>query len=58
MPAQKMRSVRVEDEIWDAAQDRATDEDRSLSSVVRIALRAYAEGGIDAIRPPAGGKRK
>jgi hypothetical protein len=52
MAPTKMRSLRVEDEVWDAAQERAEREHRSLSDVVRVSLRAYAEGRYDAKEPP------
>jgi hypothetical protein len=47
-----MRSLRVEDEIWDPATERAEREHRTLSDVVRVALRAYGEGRYDAKEPP------
>lgn len=50
------RAVRVDDETWRAAMDRAQLEDRDLSSVIRVALRDYAAGRYDAtppkVRPP------
>lgn len=52
MPPTPQRAVRVEDDVWDPALERAISEDRSLSSVIRIALRTYAEHGIDAISNP------
>lgn len=42
------RAVRVDDKTWQAAVERATDESRTVSDVVRIALRDYAEGKYDA----------
>lgn len=38
MPERKLRSVRVEAYIWDAAVAKAKAEDRSLSEVVRELL--------------------
>lgn len=52
MPPTRMRSLRVEDEVWDAAQERAEREHRTLSDVVRVSLRAYADGRYDAKEPP------
>lgn len=45
------RAVRVDDETWTAAMVRARLEHRSLSDVIRVALRAYAEGRYHAIEP-------
>lgn len=42
-PKTPQRSVRVPDEIWQAARERADAEGRSLSEVVREALAAYAK---------------
>lgn len=46
------RSLRVDDETWHAAMERARLEHRDLSEVIRIALRAYADGKYDAIPQP------
>lgn len=43
------RAVRVDEETWAAATNRAELEHRTVSDVVRIALRAYAEGTYDAL---------
>ena len=43
------RSIRIDDEIWLAALERADEEGRTVSDVVRIALRQYAEDRYDAI---------
>lgn len=40
----RLRNVRVRDELWDAAVDRAVREGRSISGVIREALTAYAAG--------------
>lgn len=45
------RSVRVDDPTWEAAKRRATLEHRSLSNVLQVALRAYAEGRYHAEEP-------
>lgn len=42
-PKTPQRSVRVPDEIWHAAKERADAEGRTLSDVVREALAAYAK---------------
>ena len=43
-PKTPQRSVRVPDEVWKAAQERADEEGRTLSDVVRVALEKYAKG--------------
>jgi hypothetical protein len=48
MAQMPMRGLRVDDETWIPALERARGEHRTLSDVVRIALRAYAEGSYDA----------
>lgn len=45
------RAVRVDDETWDSAGERAAREHRSLSDVIRASLRAYSEGRYDATEP-------
>lgn len=45
----QQRSIRIEDEIWLAALERASEEERTVSDVVRIALKQYADGRYDAI---------
>lgn len=45
------RAVRVDDETWMAAKARARAERRPLSEVIRVALRAYAEGRYHATEP-------
>lgn len=42
-PKTPQRSVRVPDEVWQAAKERAEAEGRTLSDVVREALAAYAK---------------
>ncbi|MBD8056671.1 ribbon-helix-helix protein, CopG family [Rhodococcus ruber] len=39
-----LRNVRVPDELWDAARERAEAEGRHVSDVVREALHRYAKG--------------
>lgn len=46
------RAIRIDDETWEAAAGRADLEHRTVSDVVRIALRAYAEGSYDALPVP------
>lgn len=36
-----LRAVRVPDEIWQAAQQRAAAEGRTVSDVIRAALKRY-----------------
>lgn len=50
------RAVRVDGETWTGAQERAVREHRTVSDVVRVALRAYAEGRYHAVEPK-GSKR-
>lgn len=45
------RAVRVDDSTWAAAQKRADLEHRTVSDVVRVALRAYAAGRYHAVEP-------
>lgn len=45
------RAVRVDSETWAAAMSRAQLEHRALSDVIRVALRAYAEGRYHAVEP-------
>lgn len=49
-----LRNVRVPDELWDAARQRAEAEGRHVSDVVREALRKYTKRprGVR-ISPPA-----
>lgn len=35
------RSIRVDDELWDAALSKADDRGETLSQVIRAALEAY-----------------
>lgn len=46
------RAIRVDEQTWQAATERAELERRTVSDVVRIALVAYAEGKYDAIPAP------
>lgn len=36
-----IRSIRVDDELWDAAMTKAAGQGRTISDVVRAALRRY-----------------
>jgi hypothetical protein len=51
MTATPQRAVRVTDQTWQAAQDRAEREHRTVSDVIQTALRAYAAGRYDAVEP-------
>lgn len=39
----KVRTVRVEDALWDAAQAKAVADGDNISAVIRDALRRYIE---------------
>lgn len=41
-PKVSLRSFRVEDEIWEAAQEAAAERDENVSQVLRRALKEYA----------------
>lgn len=43
VPPTKIRGVRVDDELWQAAQERAADRRESVADVIRRALLAYVE---------------
>lgn len=45
------RAVRVDTQTWAAAMTRAEAEHRTLSDVIRAALRDYVAGRYDAIEP-------
>lgn len=45
------RSLRVADEDWLPALERAERERRAISDVIRVALRAYADGRYHATEP-------
>lgn len=51
------RAVRVSSEVWDAAGARAESEGRTVSDVVRVALRDYAAGTYGAREVPTRGTR-
>ena len=40
----KLRTVRVADDLWDAAREKAVADNRTLTDVVREALTNYARG--------------
>ena len=46
-PASPTRHFRIPDHIFTAACERANDDGRRISAVVRDLLRAYARGEID-----------
>lgn len=39
----KLRTIRIGDELWEAAKQRAEDDGRALSDVVRELLDGYAK---------------
>lgn len=39
----KIRGVRIDDELWEAAQERAKDRRETVADVIRRALLAYIE---------------
>jgi hypothetical protein len=43
-PKTPQRSVRVPDDVWQAAKVRPDEEGRTLSDVVRASLESYAKG--------------
>lgn len=45
------RAVRVDEETWSRAMARAEAEHRTLSDVMRVALRAYGAGRYHAEEP-------
>lgn len=45
-PDNPPRTVRVEDELWEAAMDLTAKNDETMSQVVRRALRAYVKKGV------------
>jgi len=36
--------VRVEDELWEAAKDQATEQGTTVSAVIRTALQRFVDG--------------
>lgn len=44
MAATPLRNVRISDEIWQAAKDRADERGENLSDVIRRGLEDYANG--------------
>jgi len=38
---ERIRSVRVEDALWDAAKERAAAEGKTVAEILRAALRRY-----------------
>lgn len=45
------RAIRVDQDTWEAAMARAKAENRTLSDVIRVALRAYADDRYHAVEP-------
>jgi negative regulator of replication initiation len=43
VPVTKIRTVRVDDELWEAAQEKAKRRRESVADVLRRALLAYIE---------------
>lgn len=39
------RSIRIEDELWQAAQEQAQAEGRNVSDIIREALEQYVKQG-------------
>lgn len=39
----KVRSIRVDDELWNTARRRATEDGRTISSAINLLLQAYGE---------------
>lgn len=39
------RNIRVDDELWKAAQARAAENDETVAQVIRRALREYVKNG-------------
>lgn len=52
------RAVRIDDDTWTEAAERAELEHRTVSDVIRVALRAYADGKYDAIPQPVRRKKR
>ena len=52
MPAPQ-RTARIEDDIWDPAQERAKTEGASLSTLMRAAVHRYATGDLTSNAEPA-----
>lgn len=45
VPETKIRTVRVDNDLWEAAQAKAKDRRESVADVIRRALLAYVEEG-------------
>lgn len=41
------RNVRVNDELWEAAREKARDDGITISEVIRQALKDYTKGGSE-----------
>lgn len=44
MAAMKLRSIKMSDEVWDPAKERAEKEGVPLAVIIRHALIAYGQG--------------
>jgi hypothetical protein len=53
-----IRAVRVPDDVWNAAKQRAAAEGTDVSAVVRHALRRYGDGATANVMPPPHGQRQ
>lgn len=45
VPKTKIRGVRIDDALWEAAQEKAERRRESVADVIRRALLAYVEDG-------------
>lgn len=45
MPNTKVRGVRVDDKLWEAAQKKAAERRETVAAVIKRALLAYVEEG-------------
>lgn len=39
-----LRNVRIDDDLWNAAKERAAENDETVAQVIRRALREYVKG--------------
>ena len=44
-PYDKKRTIRVKDDQWDSADEKAKSEGTTVSAVIRAALQVYVKGG-------------
>ena len=45
-PLKRQRTIRVEDEVWEAAQAQAKEDKRDLAEVIRSSLVRYARAKL------------